>query len=1103
MRWRALTEGQVFVRQNPEEGQLTVAEIRARMQADHHFADKVVRYGEGLRGSRQFWMQRRSELTDMIKHLGPTGLVFFTFSAADLHWPELHSLMPHDGEFQSDDPAQAAKNRRQDLIENPHIAAWFFHERFQSFFKNVLVPKWKIDDFWYRYEWQHRGSVHVHGIAKVNGAPEMDWAAMKNDPEKMEEFVSYVDSMVTTMNPGIRDIDSPAPLLHPCQKNADMLSDDLTDYIHLLNKLQRHTRCSSGYCLRKSKQSGELSCRFGFPIELQDTTAIREDKYGRPELHTARNDGFLNAHDRIQIQGWRANVDKKPVLTIHAALQYIAKYASKSEPRSAAFSDIFGGILRDAGDDDTGLKSFQRLLLHTVAERDYSAQETCHLLLQLPMYHCSRQFITLNLAKNGSLRRLEGVTGLSPLQNYWNRSEDLENISLFSLNLTHKVLKGIWKERGNSNIIIRVFPRPSPVRNGPDWTDYCRSKVLLHVPHRKDTVWQPAHSEDGPVDWPQVYANYLDVIESAPPDLLGCPVDDPALGEEEEHEDAASEDEDEDDGRLDWMRLAEMGPAHVLDLHSDLGSRDEDRSHDWLTARQRYSYLELQEAPAFIRQQSSVDVEETAISDKTEELASLTLNDTQAVIVDRIRIHYSAILEGQGLDPIHAIVMGTAGTGKSYLINAIKLQLDHITYQQRDRLGGSLKSPVALLAPTGVAAFNIHGRTIHSALLLSSSKNYDLSGEKKKALQQSLEGVIYVVIDEKSMVGRRILGLIDLRLRQAFPGQKDVPFGGRSVILVGDFGQLPPVCDIPMYVQTSRADPVSNNGRVIYAAFREVYKLEVIQRQAGDSEDQQAFRDLLLRLRNGLSTVNDWNLLKARVSSLIPTVERHTFANATRLFPLWAKVKDYNLMMLRRLRVPIAKIKAVHNGQGASKASSDDAKGLEAELLLAVGARVMLTVNVWTSQGLVNGAMGTIRDIVFADGSGPTSLPIAAMVEMDDYSGPAYTDPDGHKVVPITPVRYSWEGKSGSCFRLQLPLCLAWAVTVHKSQGLTLPKAVIDLENSEFAAGLSFVAISRVRALTDLLFDVAPSLERLQKIRQSTRLQERVQEEDRLVGLIS
>src|ERR1051325_4421228 len=104
----------------------------------NNLLDQVTRFGEGLRGTRQFWIRRRVELTDMIKQLGSQGMIFFTFSAADLHWAELHKLMPHgeiriEGESEQD----AAKHRRQDLIDNPHIASWFFEKRFKSFLENV------------------------------------------------------------------------------------------------------------------------------------------------------------------------------------------------------------------------------------------------------------------------------------------------------------------------------------------------------------------------------------------------------------------------------------------------------------------------------------------------------------------------------------------------------------------------------------------------------------------------------------------------------------------------------------------------------------------------------------------------------------------------------------------------------------------------------------------------------------------------------------------------------------------------------------------------------------------------------------------------------
>jgi ATP-dependent DNA helicase PIF1 len=177
------------------------------------------------------------------------------------------------------------------------------------------------------------------------------------------------------------------------------------------------------------------------------------------------------------------------------------------------------------------------------------------------------------------------------------------------------------------------------------------------------------------------------------------------------------------------------------------------------------------------------------------------------------------------------------------------------------------------------------------------------------------------------------------------------------------------------------------------------------------------------------------------------------------------------------------------------------AKGLEAQLLLAKGSRVMLTANLWTKAGLVNGAMGTVQDILF-EGQGPPSLPTAVFVKFEHYEGPTITTLEGVNVVPIVPIKRIWEGKSGTvCSRLQLALRLFWAITVHKSQGLTLEKAKIDIGNREFASGLSFIAVSRVRFLNDIFFKQF-FFERLQRIKSCRRLQERKDEEARLLCMI-
>jgi len=163
---------------------------------------------------------------------------------------------------------------------------------------------------------------------------------MKENKNMMDNAIQYIDSMVTTINPGIN---AAIPERHPCQKRPDEIEDDSKDYIELINKLQQHTRCSPSYCIRINR-SKEQICRFGYPKECNDHIFIREDKRGQPEVILKRNDPYINLYNRMQLQGWCANVDLKPVLSIHAVLQYISKYASKAEPSSNAFTDIFNQI---------------------------------------------------------------------------------------------------------------------------------------------------------------------------------------------------------------------------------------------------------------------------------------------------------------------------------------------------------------------------------------------------------------------------------------------------------------------------------------------------------------------------------------------------------------------------------------------------------------------------------------------------------------------------------------------------------------------------------------------------------------------------------------
>ena len=264
----------------------------------------------------------------------------------------------------------------------------------------------------------------------------------------------------------------------------------------------------------------------------------------------------------------------------------------------------------------------------------------------------------------------------------------------------------------------------------------------------------------------------------------------------------------------------------------------------------------------------------------------------------------------------------------------------------------------------------------------------------------------------------------------------------------GDFGQLPPVMDLPLYTTVSQT-ALSDLGSSAYQLFDRAIVLDQVMHQSGEDDDHVGFRNILLCMRDGEMTEED--LMKqtpVQVQDLAP------FCNALHLYPTIEAVAEHNVTKLRASGQPIATVKAIHTGPNASKASPDDAAGLDPVVCIAHGARVMLTSNLWTGVGLVNRAMGTVIAICYKSGQAPPNLPVSIMVRFDPYLGP--TLPDG--TVPITPIRHTWSASSYNCSRLQLPLKLAWAVTIHKAQGLTLDKVVIDVGKKEFACGLTFVA---------------------------------------------
>jgi ATP-dependent DNA helicase PIF1 len=237
------------------------------------------------------------------------------------------------------------------------------------------------------------------------------------------------------------------------------------------------------------------------------------------------------------------------------------------------------------------------------------------------------------------------------------------------------------------------------------------------------------------------------------------------------------------------------------------------------------------------------------------------------------------------------------------------------------------------------------------------------------------------------------------------------------------------------------------------------------------------------RLRYGEVTYEDWRLLASRVQSQVPE-DVSRFKDALRIYSTTDRVLDYNFGKLRDLNRPVLKVNSLNNCPRAAQASTEDAGNLQATLFLSIGCRIMLLENLWTEHGLVNGAFGTVHEIVWQEGDGEARhrAPFALLVKFDKYTGPGFLHTENDDIlVPVFMSTREFRLGNVSCTRTQFPVALGYAITVHKSQGLTVPMAVFNITARDFTPGLTYVAISRVKTLDGVLFEESFDLDRFRR----------------------
>ena len=169
-RHRSLEQSKVYMKQNPNDANLTIRELKALINSGNssQILQRMSAYSSNITGCDSYWHKRRSELEATFEQKAP-ATIFFTFSYADNHWHDLHRLMPRYYKEDTDNLIDGAKY--QDVINNPHLVDWYFSFRLNKFletvFDTIIGCEWR----WHRYEWQSRTSIHAHGAARFKNDP--------------------------------------------------------------------------------------------------------------------------------------------------------------------------------------------------------------------------------------------------------------------------------------------------------------------------------------------------------------------------------------------------------------------------------------------------------------------------------------------------------------------------------------------------------------------------------------------------------------------------------------------------------------------------------------------------------------------------------------------------------------------------------------------------------------------------------------------------------------------------------------------------------------------------------------------------------------------
>ena len=835
--------------------------------------ENILKHDEGykvlrtLRGSPPYWEQAKKDIFAMIRQLGiPTW--FCSFSAAETKWHSLLRMLGsiiHGRQYSEHDISNLTSHEKCKLIKSdPVTCARYFDHRVQIFLTTVLQsdshPIGSIKDYFYRVEFQQRGSPHIHMLIWVENAP-------SKSTHSHNTIVSFIDSYIT------------------CEKNEEMKK--LINY-----QTHRHART----CRKK----GKAICRFGFPIppmkssviltgldadfvghakakkdydmimnelekmKLADTNMtitmflesinLSYDDYilalcshihpGKSKLFLKRelSEIRINNYNPVLLKCWESNMDIQYILDPYACAAYIVSYISKGQ---RGLSNLLSQATKAARESSSDIKQQVRSIGNVfLSHVKIGAQEAVYLLLQMPLRRASRQITFLNtnsvdkrvtlikstpdlmalpkdstsIEADNSIKRYQRrprsmekycladfvawfdvkypckskiVPNAVPTCNdelpeynyeidsvddpmiqdtekavHSNDSGDLHTITCRE---QHFALDGaVIKQRTKERVLYTVG---FSINN--DRENHFRELVMLYLPWRNESKLI-----DGFASYEEKYNKFSSIIEKNKyPYNRMSSVDfeslNSNLGEFTFDSDNIIVAEAQQQNELDELEgSVESGiykcfdpgrPENDYDLALDLG----------IGRNQINGFEQVQ----------------GLLCDEEYRKKVQSLNKRQKEFFYHVLFWHKT-----QSSPIYNFLTGGAGVGKSVFLKCLYQALTKFYTSEAGENPENVK--VLICAPTGKAAYNVGGVTIHSAFNIPAEQGFNfkpLDMQQLASFQTKYKYLKLVFIDEISMVGQKMFNFINLRLQEIMGTTK--PFGGISVIAFGDLYQLKPVMD--------------------------------------------------------------------------------------------------------------------------------------------------------------------------------------------------------------------------------------------------------------------------------------------------------------------